>query len=42
MDVVLDLLMTATESGEVRTLPLTWAQTRRDDVAIERAMSLRS
>ena len=37
----LDHLMTARESGEIRKLPLTWAQARREGVEIERAMGLR-
>jgi hypothetical protein len=37
----LDLLMTAEHSGQIRQLPLTWAQARREGVEIERAMGLR-
>lgn len=37
----LNLLMTAKESGEIRTLPLTWAQVRREGNEIERTMGLR-
>ena len=32
----LELLETATESGTIRDLPLTWAQARREGVALER------
>ncbi len=32
---MLDLLETATESGVIRDLPLTWAQARREGKAIE-------
>ncbi len=31
----LDLVMTATESGTIVDLPLTWAQARREGIAIE-------
>lgn len=37
----LNLLMTAEESGEIRALPLTWAQVRREGNEIERTMGLR-
>jgi hypothetical protein len=37
----LDLLMTAEHSGQIRQLPITWAQARREGVEIERAMGLR-
>ena len=32
----LELLQTATESGTIRDLPITWAQARREGIAIER------
>jgi len=38
----LDHLMTTTESGAIRTLPLAWAQARREGNEIERALGLRS
>ncbi len=34
----LDLIVGARESGEVRALPITWAQARRQGTAIERAL----
>lgn len=37
----LDRLSTAEQSGDVYTLPVTWAQARREGIAIERAMGLR-
>ena len=38
----LDLLLTAQHSGEIRSLPVTWAQARREGIEIERALRLRS
>ncbi len=37
----LDRLTQAERSGEIHDLPVTWAQARREGVAIERAMGLR-
>ena len=37
----LDRLNTAEQSGDVYPLPVTWAQARREGIAIERAMGLR-
>jgi hypothetical protein len=37
----LDHLVHARESGEIRTLPLTWAEARREGLEIERRMGLR-
>ena len=34
-------LTAADESGEITSLPLTWAQARREGIAIERALGLR-
>lgn len=38
---MLDVLETATESGTIRDLPLTWAQARREGKVIERELGLR-
>jgi len=37
----LDRLGQAERSGEIHDLPITWAEARREGVAIERAMGLR-
>jgi hypothetical protein len=37
----LDHLVHARESGEVRTLPITWAEARREGAEIERRLGLR-
>ena len=37
----LDFLMTAQKSGEVKMLPLKWAQARREAIEIERKLGLR-
>ncbi len=37
----LDHLVHATTSGEIRTLPITWAEARREGAAIERRLGLR-
>ncbi len=37
----LDRLVRAEQSGEIHAIPITWAQARREGVAIERAMGLR-
>ena len=37
----LDLLATAEHSGEIRDLPLTWAQARKEGIEIERRLGLR-
>ncbi len=37
----LDVLTTAEASGEIRHVPITWAQARREGNEIERAMGLR-
>lgn len=37
----LDHLVNAQESGEIRTPPFTWAQARREGMAIERELGLR-
>ncbi len=38
---MLDMVETAGVSGEVRSLPLTWADARREGIEIERRMGLR-
>ncbi len=38
----LDLIMTAEDSGEIRHVPITWAQARREGNEIERGLGLRS
>ena len=37
----LDHLVNATRSGEVLSLPVTWAQARQEGIAIERSLRLR-
>ena len=37
----LDRLSTVEQSGDVYTLPVSWAQARREGIAIEREMGLR-
>lgn len=37
----LDLAATATRSGEIRDLPIAWAEARREGIAIEQRMGLR-
>lgn len=37
----LDLLVTATHSGEVRSLPYTWAKVRQEGIQIEKSLGLR-
>ena len=37
----LDLVATADRSGVIRDLPLTWAQARKEGIAIERELGLR-
>jgi len=37
----LNYLLTAARSGEVLSLPVTWAQARKEAIAIEKAMSER-
>ena len=37
----LDVLTTAEASGEIRHVPITWAQARREGNEIERTMGLR-
>ena len=37
----LDHLVHAERSGDVRTLPITWAEARREGIEIERRMGLR-
>ena len=37
----LDLLTTAQHSGEVKNLPLKWAEVRREGIEIERKLGLR-
>ncbi len=37
----LDFLTTATRSGEVKMLPIKWAEARREGVEIERKLGLR-
>jgi hypothetical protein len=37
----LDHLVHARESGEIRTLPLSWAEARKEGIEIERGMGLR-
>ena len=38
----LDPLVHARESGEIRTLPITWAEARRQGIEIERRMGRRA
>jgi hypothetical protein len=38
----LDHLVHARASGEIRTLPLTWAEARRERIEIERGLGLRT
>ena len=38
----LDHLVNARESGEIKALPITWAQARREGKAIEEAMGLQA
>ena len=38
----LDHLVHARASGEIRTLPITWAEARREGIEIERRMGLRA
>ena len=38
----LDRLTQAKQSGEIHDLPITWAQARREGVAIEKEMGLRA
>ena len=37
----LDLVVSARESGEIRTLPVSWAQARQEGRAIEETLGLR-
>ena len=37
----LDLLVSAEQSGEIRTLPIPWPQVRREGIEIERQLGLR-
>ena len=37
----LDLLTTAERSGEIRTLPITWAEARTEGIEIERQLGRR-
>jgi hypothetical protein len=37
----LDHLVHAEQSGEIRTLPMTWGQARREGIEIERSLGLR-
>ncbi len=38
----LDHLVHARTSGEIRTLPITWTESRREGIEIERRMGLRA
>ena len=38
----LDHLVHARQSGEIRTMPVTWAAARKEGVEIERRLGLRS
>jgi hypothetical protein len=38
----LDHLVHAEQSGEIRTFPVTWAQSRREGIEIERRLGLRA
>ncbi|MBW3573213.1 MAG: hypothetical protein KY467_19115 [Gemmatimonadetes bacterium] len=38
----LDLLVSAERSGEIRTLAIPWPQVRREGIAIERRLGLRT
>ncbi len=38
----LDHLVHAERSGEIRDLPITWAQARREGIEIERQLGLRA
>jgi len=38
----LDRLIQAEQSGDIHALPVTWAQARREGIAIERELGMRS